>query len=260
MKKTTTQFKKNPMSRIKLSEISSTPPPNVEKSRLKKEFKDLCHELDDLQHLMYAQSKHSLLIILQGIDAAGKDGLIRDVFKSVNPLGVKAQPFKKPTDEEMAHDFLWRIHKHAPEKGMIQIFNRSHYEDVLIQRVHEWIDMDTVKERYVHINNFEKLLQANGTHVLKFYLHVSHAEQLVRLKERLINPKKNWKYNPSDMEEREHWDDYMKAYEDIFHYCSPEIPWTILPADKNWYKEYLFAKKVVELMRSLNMKFPRLDD
>ena len=192
------------------------------------------------------------------MDASVKDGVVINVFTAVNPLGCRVIPFKKPTDLEMKHDFLWRIHKSVPEKGMIHVFNRSHYEDVLIQRVHEWVDMKTIKQRFVHINNFEKLLIESGTIVLKLYLHISKEEQLQRLQERTNDKTKMWKYNVEDMKERTFWDQYMKAYEDVFANCSSSSPWHLIPSDQNWYKEYLIAKKVVETLEALKMKFPGL--
>ena len=241
-----------------LREFSTKAPENLNKENIKAERDELVKKLDDLQNLLYAEHKRSILIILQGLDAAGKDGLIRDVFKHVNPMGVNVVSFKKPTEEEMDHDFLWRIHRHAPRKGMIQIFNRSHYEDVLIQRVHQWIDEPTAYRRFDHINNFEKLLSDSGTAILKFYLHVSRAEQQERLQERITNPKKNWKYNPNDHRESERWDEYMEVYQDVFNHCS-EIRWHIVPADQNWYKEYYVAKTLVETLESFNMQYPNLE-
>jgi PPK2 family polyphosphate:nucleotide phosphotransferase len=164
--------------------------------------------------------------------------------------------FKEPTEQELRHDFLWRVHQLAPEKGMIHIFNRSHYEDVLIQRVHKWIGEKTVKERFEHINNFEKLLTQTGTVILKFYLHISKKEQLERLTERMSDKTKMWKYNESDIKERDFWSLYMKAYEDVFEHCSEYAPWHVVPADKNWYKEYLIAQKVVKALEELKMGYP----
>jgi len=245
---------------ISLANISTKPPAELTKAGKKKERAQLIDDLANLQNLMFAQSKHSLLLVFQGMDASGKDGLVRKVFSKVSPNGVKVHSFKKPTDEEFAHDFLWRVHKVAPQQGMIRIFNRSHYEDILIQRVHNWIDEDRVKQRIKHINNFEALLQEeNNTHILKFYLHVSFEEQQVRLQERIDMQRKNWKHNPGDWEERKHWDKYMQAYETCFNECSPKIPWHIIPADENWFKEYSVAKIVVEKLKSLNMEFPKIN-
>jgi len=245
---------------IKLADISTKPPADLTKKRMKNQRLALIDELADLQNLMHAESKHALLLVFQGMDASGKDGLVRKVFGKVSPSGIKVHSFKKPTEEEFAHDFLWRVHKVAPKHGMIRIFNRSHYEDILIQRVHGWIDEDRVKQRIKHINNFEELLgEESNTIVLKFYLHVSLEEQEVRLQERIDMLRKNWKHNPGDWEERKHWDKYMQAYETCFNECSPAVPWHIIPADENWFKEYSVAKIIVEKLRSLNMEFPPIE-
>jgi PPK2 family polyphosphate:nucleotide phosphotransferase len=199
-----------------------------------------------------------VLVILQGMDASGKDGVVRKVFTSMNPQGVQVHSFKVPTTEELNHDFLWRIHHVAPQKGMIQLFNRSHYEDVLITRVHKWIDEKTVKKRMKAINDFEQLLQEhNNTRILKFYLHISPEEQHQRLEERIHNPTKQWKYNEKDFEEAKLWDDYMAAYEDCFEHCN-DVPWTIVPADQNWYKEHVIANVLLKTLEKLDMQYPGL--
>src|SRR5687767_6053464 len=204
-----------------LSEVSTKAPKEFDKKETKELFAKLLVELDGLQNLLYAEKKHSILIVLQGLDASGKDGAIRKVFGQMNPQGVRVQTFKAPTEEELAHDFLWRIHRHTPEKGMIQIFNRSHYEDILITRVHKWCDDKTAKKRMKAINDWEELLaEHNHTHILKFYLHISHEEQHERLEERMEDPKKMWKFNEKDFKEREFWDDYMRMYEDAFANCN----------------------------------------
>ncbi len=241
---------------IKLSEISTRAPKDFDKEKTKALLPTITEKLDALQNLLFAEAKHSVLVIIQGLDASGKDGAINNVFTYVNPMGVQVKSFKAPTPEELAHDFLWRVHQHSPAKGMIQIFNRSHYEDILITRVHQWIDDDTAKQRMDAINHYEKLLTThNNTTILKFYLHVSQKEQQERLQERMSDPTKQWKYNANDFKEAEKWDDYMKVYEDCFDNCN-HIPWTIVPADQNWYKEYIIASVVVETLEKLNMKFP----
>jgi PPK2 family polyphosphate:nucleotide phosphotransferase len=244
------------MSRIKLKDIDTRAPKQFDKDKTKKELAEILAKLDDLQNLLYAESKHSLLVIIQGMDASGKDGAIRNVFGKLNPQGVQVKSFKVPTAEEAAHDFLWRVHQHAPQKGIIQIFNRSHYEDILVTRVHKWINDDIAKKRMEAINDFEKLLlQHNNTSILKFYLHVSQKEQLERLNERIKDPKKQWKYNENDFAETTLWNIYMEMYEDCFERCN-DIPWTIVPADQNWYKEYTIASKVFETLKSFEMKYP----
>ena len=242
----------------RLSELSTRAPKELDKKETKEETEKLLAELDELQHLLYAEGKHSVLVILQGIDASGKDGVIKKVFGSLNPQGVSVTSFKVPTEEELKHDFLWRIHRNTPEKGMIKIFNRSHYEDVLVTRVHGLCDDATAKQRFDAINDFEKMLQIHGaTEIFKCYLHISQEEQHQRLKERMEDVTKHWKYNKKDLEESRHWDRYMQVYEDVFDHCSA-VPWIIVPADQNWYKEYLITKAVVERLRALDMKYPQL--
>lgn len=244
------------MGRIRLTDIDTRAPKNQKKEATKKELQKILADLDELQNLLYAEARHSLLIVIQGMDASGKDGLTRDVFTSMNPQGVNVQSFKEPTPEELSHDFLWRIHQHVPARGMIQIFNRSHYEDVLVTRVHGSIDDETARQRMRAINDFERLLmEQNDTHILKFYLHVSHQQQLERLQERLQDPKKMWKYNASDFKESKQWDNYMKYYEDVFDHCN-DVPWHIVPSDQNWYKSYIVASTVQKTLHGLKMKFP----
>lgn len=247
------------MSNISLNQINTRAPKNLKKDNAKAKLLKLQTKMEELQNVLYAEGKHSLLVILQGMDASGKDGAIKKVFGAVNPAGCKVFSFKKPTEIEMKHDFLWRLHQVVPEKGMIHIFNRSHYEDVLIQRVHKWVDEAVIKQRFEHINAFEKLLEESGTTVLKFYLHISPEEQLERLNERLTNPTKNWKYNQQDFEERKLWNNYMKAYEDVFKNCN-NVAWNIIPSDQNWYKELLIAEKIVTTLENFKMAYPKVTD
>lgn len=242
-----------------LNEIPTRAPKEFDKKETKEETVKLLKELDGLQNLLYAEAKHSVLVILQGMDASGKDGAIRKVLGQLNPQGVVVSSFKKPTEEELKHDFLWRVHQHAPAKGMTAVFNRSHYEDVLITRVHKWCDDATAEKRFDAINDFEELLTVhNSTQIFKFYLHISREEQQQRFKERMEDPSKNYKYNKEDFKEAEKWDEYMQMYEDVFENCNA-VPWTIVPADQNWYKEYLIAKTLVRALRELNMKYPQLN-
>ena len=246
------------MSTIKLSEISTRAPKDMDKAVTKEKTAKLVEELDDLQNLLFAEGKHSVLVVIQGMDGSGKDGVIRNVLGNMNPQGVAVQSFKAPTAKELSHDFLWRIHMHSPAKGMIQVFNRSHYEDILITRVHKWCDDETARKRMNAINEFEKLLQDhNNTHILKFYLHISPEEQHERLSERMKDPAKMWKYNEKDFDEAKLWDVYMQMYEDCFNNCN-QPAWTIVPADQNWYKEYTIASQLHGLLSSLNMQFPGL--
>lgn len=228
------------------------------KEELKEENKVLIKEIAALQKILFAEEKHSILIILQGVDAAGKDGTVRTIFSGINPLGCNVYSFKKPTEEEFAHDFLWRVHKIVPRKGMIHIFNRSHYEDILVPTVEGYYTKERIQARYNHINNFERLLIDSGTKILKFYLHISKEEQLERLTERIENPVKHWKHNDGDWESRKKWDNYMKVYEDIFQKCN-EVPWHIIPAERNWVKINAISKILLRTMKELNMKWPKLE-
>ncbi len=210
-----------------------------------------------LQYLLYAENKRSVLIILQAMDAGGKDGTVRNVFGPLNPQGVKVMSFKKPTEEDLSYDFLWRVHQYTPRTGEIRIFNRSHYEDVLIVRVHELVPKTVWSKRFKHINSFEKLLTDNNTIILKFFLHISKKEQLKRLEARLSDPTKKWKANPTDFEERDFWDDYMNAYEAVLNKCSTvNAPWFVIPSDKKWFRNFAISSVLVNTLESLKMKFP----
>lgn len=244
------------MGKIALKDYSTRAPVGMDKDHTKVELEAILAELDELQNLLYAESKHSILLVLQGMDAAGKDGLVRKVFSTINPHGIQVHSFKVPTEKELSHDFLWRIHKVTPPRGMIHIFNRSHYEDILVTRVHGIIDDKTAKKRIKAINDFEQLLtEHNNTHVLKFYLHVSQEEQHERLVERLKIDRKKWKYNSRDFDESAKWDTYMDYYEEAFNECN-KVPWHIVPADQNWYKAYYVAKTLRDTLKSLDMKYP----
>jgi PPK2 family polyphosphate:nucleotide phosphotransferase len=224
-----------------------------DKQKSKEVLADLNSEMADLQERLYAEHKHSLLIILQGMDTSGKDGTIEHVFDGVNPQGVRVASFKVPTAEETSHDFLWRIHKQTPGKGEITIFNRSHYEDVLVVRVHELVPKKVWGKRYQDINNFEKNLAAEGTTILKFFLHISKAEQKQRFLDRLADPAKHWKFNPGDLKERERWDDYQKAYEDAIAETSTKYaPWYIVPADRKWFRNLFIASILVQVLKDLD--------
>jgi len=244
------------MSKVKLSTLDTRAPKDLDKQSAKDATAKIVEELDELQNLLFAEGKHSVLIVIQGMDGSGKDGVIRNVLGNMNPQGVTVKSYKAPTAEELSHDFLWRIHQHAPAKGMIQVFNRSHYEDILVTRVHKWCDDETARKRMAAINDFEQLLQEhNQTHILKFYLHVSPEEQHERLSERMKDPAKMWKYNEKDFEEAKLWDVYMEMYEDCFANCNqPE--WTIVPSDQNWYKEFIIATALRDLLKGLDMRFP----
>lgn len=242
---------------IRLSKIPTTPPKGTDKGDIKKATKKMVDEIAELQYKMYAEGKKSILIVLQGMDASGKDGVTKNIFKECSPSGVSVTSFKKPTDEEFAHDFLWRVHKHAPAKGQIKIFNRSHYEDILIQKVHGWITPKQQKMRMDAINAFEQLLQFdNNTTILKFYMHLSPARQLEKLQERIDDPEKNWKHNDGDWKERELWAKYRRCYEYAIN--NSVIPWHIIPVDSRPYRDYCAAKIILATLKKMRFKLPVL--
>ena len=243
---------------MNLEEIKTHAPAEFKKDETKEKTKKILAQIEHLQRMLYAQKKYSLLVIFQGLDASGKDGAVRKIFSGINPLGCNVTPFKKPNEEEAEHDFLWRVHKHAPARGMIEIFNRSHYEDILVPTVEGYISLEEIEKRYDRINEFEQLLADNNTQVLKFYLHVSREEQKERLIERMTEREKFWKHNDSDWESRQKWDAYMAVYEKIFDRCN-KVPWNIIPADQNWYKEHLVAQKILSTMENLDLKWPALE-
>jgi PPK2 family polyphosphate:nucleotide phosphotransferase len=214
-------------------------------------------KLDKLQYLLYAEHKHALLIVLQGIDAAGKDGTIRHVMSGVNPQGCKVTPFKKPTPEEASHDFLWRVHKAVPERGDIGIFNRSHYEDVLVVRVHKLVPKKIWTQRYGQINGFEKILTENNVKILKFFLHISKQEQKKRFEERIADPDRRWKISEADFDERKFWDGYVSAYQDALEKCGTNrAPWYVIPSNKKWFRNLAVSHIIAETLEGLKMKFP----
>ena len=223
--------------------------------------KQLNKELEELQELLYAEAKHKVLIVLQAMDTGGKDGTIRHVFEGVNPAGVNVASFKAPTPEELSHDFLWRIHKRTPSKGEMVIFNRSHYEDVLIVRVHELAPEAVWRNRYDHIKQFEQLLVDEGTTILKFYLHIDKDEQKERLQARLDEPHKRWKFAKGDLKERKLWPQYMAAYEEMLSKTSTEsAPWYIVPANRKWYRDLVISQVIVDKLKELNMQYPQPEE
>ena len=229
-----------------------------EKGETKKPLKKLHKRMLKLQELLYAESQHALLIILQGMDTCGKDGTIRKVMAGINVQGCDVVSFKVPSADEVSRDFLWRAHKAVPQKGKIGIFNRSHYEDVLVVRVHDLVPKSVWQQRYQQINDFEKMLVENGTVVLKFFLHISKDEQKERLESRINDPSKHWKITEADIRERAYWDDYMQAYEAVLQKCSTDwAPWYIIPANKKWYRNLVITERIVETLEGLDMKFPK---
>jgi PPK2 family polyphosphate:nucleotide phosphotransferase len=227
------------------------------KGDTKAELKSNRKRLQELQRVLWAEGKHALLIVLQAMDAGGKDGTIRHVMRGVNPQGCQVTSFKVPSKEELAHDYLWRIHKAVPRRGYIGIFNRSHYEDVLVVRVHNLVPPETWQQRYEQINHFEKLLADTGTTILKFFLHISKEEQKERFQERLADPGKNWKFSMGDVEERAYWDDYVQAFEVALSRCStPWAPWYVIPANRKWYRNLAISNTIIETLEKLDMSYP----
>ncbi len=225
------------------------------------EIAKLILKLEKLQEVLYAEHKHKVLIVLQAMDTAGKDGTIRRVFSGINPAGVNVASFKAPTAEELDHDYLWRIHKMTPGKGELVIFNRSHYEDVLVVRVHNFVPPEVWEQRFDQINEFERQLTRNGTTILKFYLHIDKNEQKERLQARLADPTKHWKFRLGDLEERKLWPAYMQAYEDVLSKTSTTYaPWFIVPANRKWYRDLVISSLLVETLEDLKMKFPESEE
>ena len=227
------------------------------KAKAKAETAKLIARLDGLQERLYANATRSLLIVLQGMDTSGKDGTIKSVMSGVNPQGCKVVAFKTPSKDELSHDFLWRVHREVPPKGYIGIFNRSHYEDVLITRVHGWVSDKVVKRRFDQIKEFEELLTENGTAVLKFFLHISKKEQKERLEARIADPEKRWKWNSGDLEERKLWENYLTAFEDVISATSTDCaPWYIVPANRKWYRNLIVADRIVNVLEDMKIKTP----
>ncbi len=254
----TDSFLVPPGTQVKLADYDPGFAGTIEKkSQAKNELRDNLAQLQALQQMLWAEDKHALLLVFQAMDAGGKDGTIRQVMRGVNPQGCQVTSFKVPSKEELAHDYLWRIHKAAPRRGYIGIFNRSHYEDVLVVRVHNLVPEDVWRQRYEQINHFEKLLADSGTTILKFFLHISREEQKKRFEERLADPSKNWKFSLGDVEERGYWDDYMRAFEEVLSRCSmPWAPWYVIPANRNWYRNLAISQIIVETLKKLDMRYP----
>jgi PPK2 family polyphosphate:nucleotide phosphotransferase len=224
-----------------------------------KELTNLRTRLDQLQELMYAEAKHSLLVVLQGMDTSGKDGTIGKVFEGVNPSGVRVAHFRQPSPAEASHDFLWRVHPNAPVKGEFVIFNRSHYESVLVERVHGTVSAKKCHRRFKLINNFERLLHENDTAILKFYLNIDRNEQTKRLKERLADPTKHWKFSTVDLQERKLWPDYMRAYESAIENTSTDwAPWYVVPSNNKWFRNLIVVTAIVKVLGDMDMKYPLL--
>jgi PPK2 family polyphosphate:nucleotide phosphotransferase len=244
-----------------LSDQAARPPSELpDKAELRDRLGKLVERIDQLQVALFAENRRALLVVLQGRDASGKDGATRNVFGPLNAQGCVVSAFKRPSELELAHDYLWRVHMEMPRRGIIGVFNRSHYEDVLVVRVHNLVPAGQWQQRYDQINEFERMLTENGTTILKFFLHISRKEQKERLLERLEDPTKNWKYNPGDFEERKRWDEYTSAYRDALRRCSTAwAPWYVVPADKKAARDVLIAEVVVQALETMNPEFPRVD-
>jgi PPK2 family polyphosphate:nucleotide phosphotransferase len=231
-----------------------------DKRDLKKKTEKLVSELSDLQELLYAEHQHKLLIVLQGMDTSGKDGTVRHVMDGFNAQGVRVASFKKPTEPELERDYLWRVHSQVPAKGEVVVFNRSHYEDVLIVRVHNLVPEAEWRQRYAQINEFERMLSETGTVILKFFLHISADEQKKRLEDRISDPTKRWKFQHGDLEERKLWSSYQQAYEDALEQTSTKwAPWYVVPANAKWYRNHVVASVIADAMQALKMKYPEPD-
>lgn len=252
------KFRVEPGSKVDLSKVDAGFKDKHEShAHALPEIAEYSQKLHDLQYMMYAEGKQSLLIVLQGRDAAGKDGVIRHVLGAMSPQGCAVTGFKVPTKGEAAHDFLWRYHKAAPKRGEVAIFNRSHYEDVLVQRVHEMVPESVWSKRYAHIRHFEALLHDAGTRILKFYLHIDPVEQLARFRKRLDDPARHWKISEADYAERHYWDAYTAAFEDALGACSTkDAPWFVIPSNHKWFRDLAISRIVTETLESMDMRFP----
>ncbi len=249
------RYRVKPGEKVRLDEFdpADTSSFDGDKNEAKGIVQNLSGEMDELQERLYAEHKHAVLVILQGMDTSGKDGTIEHVFEGVNPQGVSVASFKAPTPEELSHDFLWRIHQRTPGKGEMTIFNRSQYEDVLIVRVHKLVPEDVWSRRYQEINHFEHMLANEGTTIIKFFLHISKEEQKQRLLARLDTPDKHWKFDPADLKERDYWNDYQKAYADALQEtCTKWAPWYIVPADHKWFRNLFVATVLVQALKDLH--------
>jgi PPK2 family polyphosphate:nucleotide phosphotransferase len=257
----TSQFRVAPKSTVALGKLDPAATNGLQKQSGKGAALHLNKALEEWQELLYADGRHKVLVILQGVDACGKDGTIRAVFEGVNPQGVKVASFKRPTEDELAHDYLWRVHARLPRSGEIAIFNRSHYEDVLVVRVHDLVPRERWKKRYGQIRAFEQMLVDEGTTIVKFFLHVSKEEQRARLQERIDNPAKRWKFSRDDLAERKLWDQYEAAFEDMLNKTSTDdAPWYVVPADRNWYRNLVVSQVLVDTMSGLDLRYPPAED
>jgi PPK2 family polyphosphate:nucleotide phosphotransferase len=247
------------LSPIRLKDFNPDYHEGLDKDETREKTERLCQRIGELQEVLYAEGRRSVLIVLQGMDTSGKDGVARRVLSAVNPAGVETANFKVPSAEELDHDFLWRIHKATPRRGKIEVFNRSHYEGVLVERVLRLEPVHVWRARYKQINAFEGHLLANGVVILKFFLHISRAEQAERLKARLADPRKNWKFQPDDLKMRAHWSKFQTAYQDAINHCTThDAPWHVVPANRKWYRDYVVARTVERAMEGMKLVWPKL--
>jgi PPK2 family polyphosphate:nucleotide phosphotransferase len=258
MKQLSKELLVRPSSRIKLDEINPSHTHGISKSAAAAQLEKNLERLRVLQYLLYAEGRRSLLVVLQGIDAGGKDGTIQHVMSGLNPQGVRVTPFKVPEGTEKRHDYLWRVHHAVPEAGQMGIFNRSHYEDVLVVRVHSLVPKSVWSKRYAQINDFERMLSDNGTRIVKFLLYIDKEEQAKRFRERIDDKTKNWKFSPADMKEREYWDQYIEAYQDMLRKCSKRhAPWYVIPANRKWFRNLAVSQVLCEELEAMSLKYPK---
>ncbi len=250
-------------SRVDLSKIDSGEKllfDGINKQEIEPQFKELQDQLRDLQKILYSQNKHRILVVMQAMDTGGKDGCIKHVFSHIDPQGIHVRSFKKPSEEELSYDFLWRIHSKVPHRGQLVIFNRSHYEDIIAVRVKKIFPDQVWQRRQQHVLDFERMLVEEGTTIVKIFLHISKDEQKRRLEDRLENPEKHWKFNPDDLADRARWDDFMIAYEEVIAKTSTSLaPWYIVPADRKWYRNLCVARIMLDTLKGLDMKLPKVD-
>jgi PPK2 family polyphosphate:nucleotide phosphotransferase len=253
----------NPGARVDLSQIDTgekTLFSGSNKTEFEPQFRELQEQLQGLQKILYAQNTHKVLVVMQAMDTGGKDGCIKHVFSHIDPQGIHVRSFKKPSEEELSYDFLWRIHQKVPHRGQLVIFNRSHYEDIIAVRVKKLFPDEVWKRRQRHVLDFERMLAEEGTTIVKIFLHISKDEQKKRLEARLENPKKHWKFNPDDLADRARWDEFMKAYEDVIGKTSTDVaPWYIVPADRKWYRNLCVARIMLDTLGKLDMRLPEID-
>lgn len=251
-------YRVHPGTNVNLKNYATADDGGLDETAARSQFEKLKKRMEALQEVLYAQSRHALLVVLQAMDTGGKDSTIRSVFTGFNPAGCRVANFKAPNETERMHDFLWRVHQRTPRLGQIVVFNRSHYEDVLIVRVRELVPRERWKKRYKHINDFEEMLSDEGVHIVKFFLHISKDYQKQRLLKRLENPNKHWKFDPGDLAERKRWDDYQLAYEKAMEECSTDrAPWYVIPAEIRWYRDLLIARVLVKTLESMDLRFPQ---